>query len=228
MKFSEDIVGSEGLQFFGKVSASISHEIKNSLAIINESAGLLQDLSAMADRGMPLDPARLQKVANTVQKQVLRADDIVKTMNRFAHSVDEPLREVELSQMVHLLVSIADRSARMKDIVIEALDSETHGRVKTYPFILENLIWRSLFYVMDAVGSDHHIRISIKNTERGSNVLISGLGEIVDAGTHNFPSETDEALAERLKADLEINTETGELIIALQDIVATEHDVFDM
>ena len=32
-----------GLQFFGKMTASISHEIKNVMAIINESAGLLDD-----------------------------------------------------------------------------------------------------------------------------------------------------------------------------------------
>ena len=40
-----------GLQFFGRMSASISHEIKNVLAIINENAGLLEDFSLMADRG---------------------------------------------------------------------------------------------------------------------------------------------------------------------------------
>ena len=38
-----DIIGGEGLQFFGKMSASISHEIKNVLAIINENTGLIED-----------------------------------------------------------------------------------------------------------------------------------------------------------------------------------------
>ena len=33
-----------GLFFFGKMSASISHELKNVLAIINENAGLAEDL----------------------------------------------------------------------------------------------------------------------------------------------------------------------------------------
>ena len=41
------------LQFFGRVSASISHELKNVLAIINENAGLLEDFTLMGDRGIP-------------------------------------------------------------------------------------------------------------------------------------------------------------------------------
>ena len=35
----------EGLRFFGKVNASISHEIRNALAVINENAGLIKDLT---------------------------------------------------------------------------------------------------------------------------------------------------------------------------------------
>jgi len=54
-----DIVGETGLQFYGKICASLSHEIKNALAIINEDAGLLNDFAALADQGRPLDPERV-------------------------------------------------------------------------------------------------------------------------------------------------------------------------
>ena len=52
-----EIVTESGLQFFGKMTASISHEIKNVLAIINENAGLLEDLALMADRGAEIGRA---------------------------------------------------------------------------------------------------------------------------------------------------------------------------
>ena len=77
-----------GLQFFGQISASISHELKNVLGIINENAGLLEDLTFMADRGVPLDPVRLKAMAESVKKQVGRANAIIGNMNRFAHSAD--------------------------------------------------------------------------------------------------------------------------------------------
>ncbi len=37
------------VQVFAKISAAISHEIKNTLSIINENAGLLEDFAQMAD-----------------------------------------------------------------------------------------------------------------------------------------------------------------------------------
>ena len=58
MPGNESVIGEEGLRFFGTMTASISHELKNALSIINEGAGLLEDLAAMSARGMALDPAR--------------------------------------------------------------------------------------------------------------------------------------------------------------------------
>ncbi len=57
----QESIGECGLQCFGSISASISHELKNALAIINENAGLLEDLSFMAEKGLPLDPVEAEK-----------------------------------------------------------------------------------------------------------------------------------------------------------------------
>ena len=40
----EELYRVKEIGFMGKVTASLSHEIKNTLAIINESAGLMGDL----------------------------------------------------------------------------------------------------------------------------------------------------------------------------------------
>ena len=95
-----DAIGEQGFQFFGKMSATISHEINNALAIINENAGLLQDFTLMADKGMPLDHERLNNLAGKLTHQVRRAEGIVKNMNRFAHSVDETLKSIDLGNFV--------------------------------------------------------------------------------------------------------------------------------
>ena len=86
----------EGVRFFGEMSASISHEIKNVLAIVNENAGLLQDMVMMIEKGMPLSPERLSGLARSIVRQVKRGDRIVKDMNRFAHSADHPAETVDI------------------------------------------------------------------------------------------------------------------------------------
>ena len=64
-----EMIAPEGFRFFGKMSASISHEIKNALAIINENAGLLEDLTLLAEQGRPTDPERLKKLAGSIITQ---------------------------------------------------------------------------------------------------------------------------------------------------------------
>jgi hypothetical protein len=51
MDNTQDLLQYESLAFFGKINASISHELKNVMAIISETAGLLKDLSDMAATG---------------------------------------------------------------------------------------------------------------------------------------------------------------------------------
>ena len=55
-----------GLAYVGAMSASISHELKNVLAVIHENAGLLEDLSLRADQGVPLEPERLKTICGRI------------------------------------------------------------------------------------------------------------------------------------------------------------------
>ena len=70
MGFSWEIVGKGGFQFFGKISASISHDIKNVLAVLNENAGLLEDLVLMAEKGASFNHERVKSLANSMRKVV--------------------------------------------------------------------------------------------------------------------------------------------------------------
>ncbi len=65
MAENENMLAQAGLRFFGKMSASATHEIKNTLAIINESAGLLEDLSLMAQKGQPMSIPRVNDISQT-------------------------------------------------------------------------------------------------------------------------------------------------------------------
>jgi len=56
MNDSLDVREETALRFFGNISTSISHEIKNVLAIINENAGLLEDYNLHGRKGNPAQP----------------------------------------------------------------------------------------------------------------------------------------------------------------------------
>jgi C4-dicarboxylate-specific signal transduction histidine kinase len=109
----------EGLCFFGKISAGVSHETNNVLAIINELAGLLDDLLYGAAQGRALDMEKIAGISKKIQTHVQRGEQIVKRMNRFAHSVDEPLSEFDVDTVVNDIVNMARRFASLKGVQLE-------------------------------------------------------------------------------------------------------------
>ena len=140
MSAKPDLIAETGLAFFGRISASISHELKNVLAIVNENAGLLEDLTLMADRGQAIDPARLKIMATAVQKQVGRADEILKNMNRFAHSIDETVAEIDLNPTIRLFMALTDRFAAMRGVTVDLQLPDSPLKIRTAPFFLMNIL----------------------------------------------------------------------------------------
>lgn len=136
-------VDSMGLSFFGSMTASISHEMKNALAVINENAGLLSDLVGLAEKGRPLNPERIKMISENVLKRVQQADNIVRRLNRFAHSANQPVVAVDIREIFDFTIALATRLASMKGItLVMAIDEAI--QIQTLPFFVENLLWLCL------------------------------------------------------------------------------------
>lgn len=208
------------LQFFGKINASISHEIKNSLAIINENAGLLEDLSLMASKGKALEPERIASLAENILKQIRRADDIIKRMNQFAHSTDEPLKQINIIQVLELVISLTDRFAAMRSITVQLESDIKPVNIYTSPFPLMNLIWICLDFAMDKTGEKKSIRITATKTENGAEIIFKGLDNLTDQNRENnnppdIDQKTFKPLSEELNAKFSIFAQKGEAVIIL-------------
>ena len=191
-----------GLQFFGRISASISHELKNVLAIINENAGLLEDFAFMADRGKPIDPARLKSMAAAVQKQVSRADLILKNMNRFAHSIDETSTDVDLNQILELVITLTDRFAAMQQVEVDLQLPPESPTITTAPFYLINLVCLCLDFSMSAVTDEKRLELTIAEAEDSVLIHFSRLAGLTPELLQTFPTDAEKKLMAVLAADL--------------------------
>ena len=167
--------GETGLEFFGKISASISHEIKNVLAIINENAGLLGDLAVMAEKGGPLEPERLKTLAERVARQIRRADGIIKNMNRFSHTVDEWGKTIDLCESTAFSVALSNRFAAMAQVSLELAEQGEPVMITTSPFYLLNLIGLCLDFAMGACDEKAAVKLSVEKADRGGRIRFEGL-----------------------------------------------------
>jgi signal transduction histidine kinase len=213
MSCKEDALREEGLRFFGKMTASISHEIKNVLAIINENAGLLDDLTLLAEKGVPLDPARLKSQAAKIMKQIQRADGIVRLMNRFAHSVDETAKSVDVYDMSEFAVALSARFASMRGVSIETLRPHKPVMVCTNPFFLENILWLCLDLAMDKAGKGATVVLTVDEENGRATVRWTGFEKA--EGLEEAPrlGEQAKALMEVLEADIGVHE--NEMVLSL-------------
>lgn len=203
-----------GLKFFGEISASISHDIKNELSVINENAGLLQDYTRMAEKGHPLDLKRVQRVAMKMQERVRRADTIVQNLNKFSHTIDHPLIKVDISEALSLLTSLTDRLTSAKNHLIRIINPKEPAVVRTSPFLLINLLWICLKAVMNHSETNVPIQIQIRNTQSSFRVCFEGAGDLESVSTEFADGDTTDLIS-TLKAEVFCNIETGQLELIL-------------
>ena len=210
------------LQFFGKMTASISHEIKNVMAIVNESAGLLEDYTVMAEKGMPIDPGRLMTVSQRVATQIRRADVIIKNLNRLAHSVDEFEKSVGVMEILELAVALTGRFADMRGIKLNFQQPSDFPTIITSPFHLLNLIWQILDFAMDAIGTEKTVELTFETNSGSVAIRFNGIGSATDPP----PAARAAALLRILGAKIHHDMEKGEISLILpkdarQQITAT-------
>lgn len=204
-----------GLRFFGSISAAITHDLKNVLTIINENAGLLEDLALMADRGVSPKPDRLKLIAAKVKNQIIRGDGILKNLNRFAHTIDETFATTEMNEIIDLLLALSDRYAALHSVAIKAKYSAAPVTVKTAPFYLICLLRECLDFALDASGKSKSVEIGVQKTADGAQIRFGRLEGLMQETRAVFPAKRSAELLTLLGAEVLLNAANRELVVTL-------------
>jgi hypothetical protein len=210
----KDTFAETGLKFFGTVSASISHEIKNRMAVVNEQAGLLKDLVHLAGQGREINLERLMRLSESLKTQVDLTDGIVKNMNRFAHSVDSFRCASDLGEILTLTTGLAKRTADNRGTRIALELPESSPNIVTAPFLLMNLVWICLEAMMPLGDTDSPVVMGCEKTDAGADVWISA-DRWPESGEPVLP-ENAHLISNRLQAGIVLNPTKKEIRIELK------------
>lgn len=151
----------------GKVSASVTHEIKNQLTVINEQASLLGDLSLMAAKTGTLDPDRVQSLSGRIVERVHQADVIVKRFNTFAHSSDQPLGGLEGGTALGLMAAMHQRLADRARVVLEFQEPDASLPLTTRPLFLLGALFACLEAAVAAAPEQGRVRAWVEKAGDG-------------------------------------------------------------
>ncbi|MEW5908409.1 MAG: hypothetical protein AB1659_01260 [Thermodesulfobacteriota bacterium] len=205
------------LLFFGKIIASATHEIKNALAVINENAGLVIDYSTMRSEGVSPDLKRFETLAGRIVDQVKRADKLLKNINLFSHSLDEPLATVELNQILHLLAALSFRIASMQGVTIQVLPSKTPVEATTSPFILIHILFLCIEFAIQAADKGDCIQLEAKKTETGNSVRFGPLSKLEQMPDETWHSVSISEVLPMIKTGVIADKESGNIVLVLSE-----------
>ena len=173
------------VEFFGKITAGSTHEMKNVLAIIRETCGLMEDLMALSRETPMPHREKFQKALATIKAQLQRGVEITDRLNRFAHSSDAEIARINLNETSEQLITLARRFARLKNVT---LDTEPPGpplTVVTRPVRLLMALFGCIECCLNVIppGSKIYLRPQIKGETYALHIACVG----------DFPKPADSA-----------------------------------
>jgi two-component system NtrC family sensor kinase len=100
----------------GRMAANVAHEINNPLAIINEKAGLIQDLFTLKQKYA--GDVKLAGLVESILTSVRRAGKITKRLLTFARHLEGAVETVQVEQVIREVLSFLEKAAEFSNIQI--------------------------------------------------------------------------------------------------------------
>lgn len=203
------------LEYSGKLLAGFTHELKNHLAIINESNGLLQDYLLMGKVSSPDFSDKLQDICAKMEQRVQLATGMCQALNAYAHRTDNSSTSFSVNDFLQAVLVFLERFSRLKEVEIKTSIPEKHLITVTDPALLQLMVSKIVFVVLEDIGSKEKLEVSLHEEE----------GEIEIGFSCNFISkeepielhinEVERLALEKLGASLKTAKEAQNLTVLL-------------
>jgi two-component system NtrC family sensor kinase len=163
------------LASIGRLAAGVAHEINNPLAIIDQKAGLMQDL--MEFTGDFEQKGKFDLQIKGIRDAVQRCKSITHRLLGFARRMDISLDEIDISSVINDVISFIDKEALYRQIKIETEFSEAVPRIFSDRGQLQQVFLNIINNALDAVVENGLVNIkTLKKNDDFIDVIIQDSG----------------------------------------------------
>ncbi len=206
--------------FIAKITASTTHEIRNVLAIIKESAGLIGDIIRASSEARPLKVDRVTRATDRIDAQITRGADLLTILNRFVHSLDHVTEQVDLNLEADQVAALCERFARLKGHTVEVEHGTDPLTVELNALCLHMAFCSAVDCCLE--GMDEPGTVRMRTGRAGEEVSIEFTGEVGDVTVPSPPTaatnwRTLEGLVQELGATVEPSSTDCHVKILLPD-----------
>ncbi len=159
----------------GRLSAGVAHEINNPLAIINEKAGLIKDLTAM---GIEVSNPRVTGLVDSILHSVDRCAQVTKRLLSFARQSHDGLQQkLKLDEIAREVLGFIGRSAELQGVSVSIESNANVPEIESDRGKLQEIFLNLVNNSLAAMSGGGRIEIRIQNSTDG-NVLV----KVTDTG----------------------------------------------
>jgi two-component system, NtrC family, sensor kinase len=115
------------LSSIGRLAAGVAHEINNPMAIINEKAGLMQDLIEYA-KDYP-DKEKFLSLVGSILQSVQRCRSITHRLLGFARRMEVQIEVLDLNEVIRETMTFLEKEALYKNIAVQTRMDENLPRI---------------------------------------------------------------------------------------------------
>ncbi|MGD2068194.1 MAG: hypothetical protein PVI57_05870 [Gemmatimonadota bacterium] len=163
-------------EFFARITASATHEVRNVLAIVKESAGLVQDLILLAGPGAEPDRERVSAAIGRIEAQIRRGADLMSSLNRVSHGLDRDADRIELDAALRDVARLSERRARERKRGIVVLDPSCVPAVTACPLQIYMALSRTVDWSLEQVPAGGVVRMVASGDDRVPAVRVEADG----------------------------------------------------
>ncbi len=154
----------------GKLAAGVAHEINNPLAIINEKAGLLQDLFTF--RNEYKKDERILGIIDSIIESVDRAGTITHRLLGFARKTDSSIEKIDMEETIEKVTDLIKKEAEYKSINVEIDIPEDLPDIKTDQGKLLQILINLVNNAIAALSENGTLSIKVRNNIENDSIDI--------------------------------------------------------
>jgi C4-dicarboxylate-specific signal transduction histidine kinase len=195
--------------FLARMTASTTHELRNVLAVVKESAGLVEDLTLASQQGKPVSSDKFLHAARRIDAQVARGAALLTSLNRLAHGLDHAEQSLDLGEHVEHVASLCQRFARQGRQRIELDTSSETRAVRTNALRLQMAIVSAIDCCLEQLPEESVVTLRVAGSGDRPCIVITGAATKgappAPAGAASWPRLV--ALLDQLSASVEAGDE---------------------
>ena len=177
-----EVEHSHKLSSIGRLAAGVAHEVNNPLAVINEKAGLMQDL-IQYNPDFP-DKDRFVNLVKAIIQSVERCRTITHRLLGFARRMDVEVQILDVNEVLQETLGFLEKEALYKNVKLDLDLSKNLSKIESDRGQLQQVFLNILNNAMAAIGDGGTIAIS--SFERDSQMI----GVTIKDTGHGMSDET--------------------------------------